>query len=233
MRALLEWLSAAMGGSPPLAVAGALLWGVLSILVSPCHLASIPLVVGFIDGQGQMTTRRAFTLALLFALGILFTIALVGIATGLAGRMLGDVGAAGNYLVAVIFFAIGLYLLGVIDIPWLGGGAHPTLRRGGLVAALTIGLLFGLALGPCTFAFMAPMLGVVFRVAASNLPYAVLLVLAYAVGHCLLIVLAGTFTGAVQGYLQWNERSGMTVAVRRVCGALVIVAGLYLLWTAP
>ncbi|MBC7186657.1 MAG: cytochrome C biogenesis protein [Calditrichaeota bacterium] len=232
MRAVLEWLSLAMGGSPALALVGAFLWGLLSILVSPCHLASIPLVVGFIDGQGHVTTRRAFVLALVFATGILLTIALVGVLTSLAGRMLGDLGAVGNYVVAVIFFAIGLYLLGVMDVPWLGGGAHPSLHRGGLLAALVIGLLFGLALGPCTFAFMAPMLGVVFKVATSNVVYAISLVLAYAVGHCFLIVLAGTFTGAVQNYLQWSERSRTTVVVRRICGVLVIVGGLYLLWTA-
>jgi cytochrome c-type biogenesis protein len=79
---------------------------------------------------------------------------------------------------------------------------------------------------------MAPMLGVVFKVAASNIPYAISLVLAYAVGHCFLIVVAGTFTGAVQNYLQWNERSRTTVIVRRICGVLVIAGGLYLLWTA-
>ncbi|MDZ7337012.1 MAG: cytochrome c biogenesis protein CcdA [candidate division KSB1 bacterium] len=232
MRAVLEWLSGAMAGSPALAIAGALLWGVLSILVSPCHLASIPLVVGFIGGQGQISTRRACVLATLFAVGILTTIALVGLITGLAGRLLGDVGPVGNYVVAVIFFIIGLYLVGVIELPWLSGGAHSHVRRGGTWAALAIGLVFGLALGPCTFAFMAPMLGLVFRVASSNLPYAVSLVLAYALGHCFLIVVAGTFSGAVQNYLQWNERSRAAVMVRRACGVLVIAGGLYLLWSA-
>lgn len=232
MRVLLEWLSGAMGASPAMAVVGALLWGLLSILVSPCHLASIPLVVGFIDGQGEITTRRAFVLATLFSLGILTTIALVGVVTGLAGRMLGDIGPIGNYVVAAVFFAVGLYLIGVIDLPWLGGGGQPSYRNRGAPAALFLGLLFGVALGPCTFAFMAPMLGVVFKVASHNLPYAGALVLAYAAGHCSLIVVAGTFAGLVQGYLNWNERSRLPLLVRRTCGGLVIVAGLYLLWTA-
>jgi cytochrome c-type biogenesis protein len=130
MRAVLEWLSLAMGGSPALALVGALLWGLLSILVSPCHLASIPLVVGLIDGLGQISTRRAFVLALIFATGILLTIAMVGVLTSLTGRMLGDLGAVGNYVVAVIFFAIGLYLLGVIDVPWLGEGRIPGCTEG-------------------------------------------------------------------------------------------------------
>jgi cytochrome c-type biogenesis protein len=49
------------------------------------------------------------------------------------------------------------------------------------------------------------------------------------VGHCSVIVLAGTFTEAVQRYLDWNERSRGTVIIKRICGVLVIAGGLYLL----
>ena len=80
-------LTQAIEGAPTLAIAAALAWGVLSILLSPCHLASIPLIVGFIDRQGRIETRRAFLIALLFAVGILITIALIGVATAAAGRM--------------------------------------------------------------------------------------------------------------------------------------------------
>lgn len=104
MRAVLKWLSLAMGSSPALALIWAFLWGLLSILVSPRHLATIPLLVAFIDGQGQIATRRASVLALVFAIGILLTIAEEGVLTSLAGRMLGDLGAMGNYVVAVIIF---------------------------------------------------------------------------------------------------------------------------------
>jgi len=55
----------------------------LSIL-SPCHLASIPLIVGFIDEQGQMNVRRAFVTSNL-AVGILISIALIGLAENLRG----------------------------------------------------------------------------------------------------------------------------------------------------
>lgn len=97
---------------------------------------------------------------------------------------------------------------------------------------MTLGLVFGVALGPCTFAFMAPMLGVAFSVAATAFTLAVSLVLAYAAGHASVIVLAGTFTGAVQNYLNWNERSKGALILKRACGVLVIAAGIYLAFTA-
>ena len=227
---LLTWLTDSLNATPGPALAAALLWGVFSILLSPCHLASIPLIIGFIDEQGRISTKRAFSLSLLFASGILVTIALVGIATGMTGRMLGDLGKWGDYLVAGVFILVGLHLLGIIPLPFAGSAGRPAFRNKGAWAALILGLVFGLALGPCTFAFMAPMLGVVFNLAASKMAFAVALVLMYALGHVSVIVLAGTFTETVQKYLDWNEKSKgvVVVVVKKVCGVLVLLGGVYL-----
>jgi len=224
-------LTRAVEGAPAIAIAASFAWGVLSIVLSPCHLASIPLIIGFIDEQGRISTRRAFTISLLFSVGILVTIAAIGGITAAAGRMIGDVGRWGSYAVAVIFFVVGLHLLGVIPMPFSGPGGVKMRRRGGL-AAFLLGLIFGVALGPCTFAYMAPMLGVTLRTAATDVVYGALLLLVYGIGHCAVIVLAGTFTEVVQRYLNWSERSRGTVIVKRICGVLVMLGGLYLLYTA-
>lgn len=231
MNALFTTLTRAVEGTPLVALAAALIWGVLSILLSPCHLASIPLIVGFINGQGRMTTRRAFGLALVFALGILITIAAIGLITASAGRLMGDVGRYGNYLVAGIFFLVGLHLIGVIPMPWSGPGQVGFTRKG-LIAAFFLGLVFGIALGPCTFAFMAPVLAVTFKAATSSLPYGVLLLSAYGIGHCSVIVVAGTSTELVQRYLDWNEKSRGAILLKGFCGVLVLIGGLYLIYVA-
>ena len=231
MEHLFTALTRAVDGTPALAMAAAVAWGILSIVLSPCHLASIPLIVGFIDKQGRMTTRRAFAISLLFALGILITIGVIGAVTAAAGRMMGDVGRWGNYAVAAIFLVVGLYLLDVIRLP-MPDAAQPDLKSKGLLAAFVLGLVFGVALGPCTFAYMAPMQGVTFRLASTNLTYGILLLLLYGVGHCGVIVFAGTFSEAVQNYLNWNEKSEGAVILKKVCGVLVLVGGLYLIYTA-
>jgi cytochrome c-type biogenesis protein len=226
------WLSNALYSAPQIALIASFVWGMLSIILSPCHLSSIPLIVGFIGKQGEKTTRRAFTLSLLFSFGILITIALIGLVTGLLGRILGDVGKSGNYLVAGIFFIVGLYLLDVLPLPFLGQAGQPSFRRKGMFAAFILGLLFGIALGPCTFAYMAPMLGIVFSVATTKLHFAVILIVMYALGHCSVITFAGTFTGIVQRYLNWNERSKGPIILKKICGLLVIIGGVYLLYAA-
>lgn len=225
-------LTDAVEGTPAIALAAAFAWGILSILLSPCHLASIPLIVGFIDGQGRISTTRAFLISTLFAVGILITIGLIGAITAMAGRMMGDVGSYGNYLVAVVFFVVGLHLLEVIPMS-LSGPIQVGMKRRGILAAFILGLVFGIALGPCTFAYMAPLLGVTFNVGATSVPYGVLLLLLYGTGHCSVIVLAGTSTELVQGYLNWNEGSRGAVILKRICGVLVLAGGFYMVYGAP
>ena len=232
MEQLFEKLTHAVEGTSLIAITASFVWGVLSILLSPCHLASIPLIVGFIDEQGRISTKRAFIISTLFAVGILITIAGIGAITASVGRMMGDVGKYGNYFVALIFFVVGLHLLNIIPMP-LSGPGQVGMKRKGMLAALILGLVFGIALGPCTFAYMAPMLGVTFKLASTNLLYGVLLLLVYGIGHCSVIIFAGTFTEVIQRYLNWNEKSKGAIILKRICGVLVLLGGVYLIYTAP
>ena len=231
MEELFTRLSHAVNGVPAIALGAAAVWGVLSVVLSPCHLASLPLIVGFISGQGKLSTARAGGIATLFAVGILITIAIIGAVTATAGRMLGDVGSWANYFVAAVFVVVGLHLLGVIPMPWSGPG-QVNIKRRGLLAAVVLGLVFGIALGPCTFAYMAPMLGVTFKLAKTNPLYGASLLLAYGIGHCAVIVLAGTFTEVVQRFLNWNEQSKGVTILKSVCGVLVILGGAWLVYSA-
>jgi len=232
MQELFTQLTRAVAGTWFIAVAAFFIWGILSILLSPCHLASIPLIVGFIDEQGKISTKRAFWISTLFAVGILITIGAIGAITAAAGRMMGDVGKYGNYFVALIFFVVGLHLLDIIPMPFSGQG-QVGMKRKGMLAALILGLVFGIALGPCTFAYMAPMLGVTFKLASTNLLYGILLLLVYGIGHCSVIVFAGTFTEVVQRYMNWNERSKGALILKKICGVLVLLGGVWLIYTVP
>jgi cytochrome c-type biogenesis protein len=233
MEQIFNSLTHAIEGTPLIALSAALVWGILSILLSPCHLASIPLIVGFIDEQGKTTVVRAFFISLLFASGILLTIAVIGGITAAAGRMMGDVGRYGNYFVALIFFGVGLHLLGVLKNPFGKNLDQVNIKRKGMGAAFLLGLIFGIALGPCSFAYMAPLLGIAFKLGSEQPLYAGSLLLLYGIGHCSVIVLAGTSTSVVQRYMNWNEKSHGALLLKRVCGILVLTGGLYLIYVAP
>ena len=220
----------ALIGAAWIAVLASLGWGVLSVLLSPCHFSSIPLIVGFISSQGRISVGKTFNISLVFSLGILITIALIGVITASLGRLLGDLGSFGNYFVAVIFFIVGFYLLDIIKLDWNNSALKQTKKKG-LLAALFLGLIFGLALGPCTFAYMAPVLGIVFQTAQTDYIFSIILLAAFGIGHCSVIVGAGTLIGKVQKYLNWSEDSKTILWIKRICGVLVILGGFYLIYT--
>jgi cytochrome c-type biogenesis protein len=219
--AVTGWFEASIGT----AIGAAFLWGVCSVVLSPCHVASVPLAIGYVNGRGRIAARKALLLSLSFALGILVTIAAVGAITASLGRMLGDVGAL-KYVVAGVFVVVGLWLIGIIRLPNLAMKDDSRLKGRGAAGAFGLGLVFGLALGPCSFGFMMPLLAVAFRNAASHPMSTAALIGAYALGHSAVIVIAGTFANLVQRWLDWNERSSGTKIVRIVCGVLVILAGI-------
>ncbi|MDK9700644.1 MAG: cytochrome c biogenesis protein CcdA [bacterium] len=225
---LFSTLSEAMYASSGLALTAAFLWGVLSILLSPCHLTSIPLVVGFLAAQGTNSIKRTIALSSLFAVGIFITIAVIGLITAWMGRMMGDIGPYGKYIVSPVFVIVGLLLMEVIPMPDFGVQLKPLRSKSVFVSALAIGLLFGLALGPCTFAYMAPVLGVAFQFANTNFIFSVSLLLLFAIGHCIVIVIAGVLATRLQRYLDWTNQTSTVLWIKRVAGGLVILGGIYL-----
>jgi cytochrome c-type biogenesis protein len=231
MTDLFTQLTHAINASGGLALAAAFVWGLLSILLSPCHLASIPLIIGLVDRQHDVTPRKVFAVSLLFAFGILLSIAIIGLLTALAGRILGDI-RYGNYIGAVIFFVIGLQLLGVFSSPWKKPEQN-RLKSGSPWSSFCTGLVFGIALGPCAFAFMAPVLAVTFKLSSTAPVYALSILLLFALGHCTVIVLAGMSTGWIRKYRHWTEGSKGAMRLRKICGILVLLSGLYLIYTAP
>lgn len=222
----------AFAASAALALPAAFIWGVLSVALSPCHLSSIPLVVAYMNGGAEFPTgRRALLISTSFATGILGSIAVIGVVTASAGRMAGDVGRWGTFGLAAVFFAVGLNLLGILPLPTWSTPSASTTRRGPW-GALVLGLVFGAALGPCTFAFMAPLLGLAFRSGAEAAAYGALLVAVYGLGHGAAIVAAGVSAGSVQRWLAWKNGERTARFLRGAAGLAVIAGGFYFLYTA-
>jgi cytochrome c-type biogenesis protein len=231
MDTLFTTLTEALYGNLALAFLASFAWGVLSILLSPCHLSSIPLIIGFLTAKSEKKTARGVLLAFVFAIGILLTIAILGIITAALGRIMGDVGIYGKYTVAIIFFIVGLYLMDIIRLPDTGVKLQPFGTKSIFLSAFSLGLIFGIALGPCTFAFMAPVLGVVFQLSSTNVVAAGGLLLLFGIGHCSVIVVAGGLASRVQSYLDWTNRSNVVLWIKRIAGFFVILGGVYTLYT--
>lgn len=218
-------INAWMTGSLLIAAAGCFLWGVVSVLFSPCHLASIPLIVGYVAGQGRIVQgREAARYALAFTAGLFLTIAAVGMLCTLLGRMLGDVGPYWTILVGAVLVWVSLDMMGVARCS-VSGGLMGRLRVKGVGGAFLLGLAYGVLSGSCTFGFIAPILAII-TIQEKILTGAVLIVL-FAIGHCLPIVVAGSSTALVQRWLENGAMRHGGVWFRKSAGALIGLLGAY------
>ncbi len=230
MNSLFSTLSTWLTASPLLAFASAFLWGIFSVILSPCHLAAIPLVMAYIAENSERNVKRAFYISLLFSVGILVSNVVIGIVTVSLGRLIGDVGSFGNYFMAALFMIIGLVFLDCIVLNWNMLSASSKKAKKTLWGSFILGVLIGVGLGPCTFAYIAPLMGIISSISISEWYVATLTVLLFALGHSLVIVLAGTFSEFIYKYLQWNENSHAIEIFRKICGFLFILIGFYYLF---
>lgn len=204
---------------------GCFLWGVVSVLFSPCHLASIPLVVAYVAGQNQMVTgKKAIFYAVAFSIGLFITIAAVGLICAQLGRILGDVGPYWTIAVGLLLFWVALDMLGVAKCS-ISSRLLAKLTIKGLFGALILGLAYGILSGSCTFGFIAPILAII-SVQDTMLTGIVFIVL-FAIGHCIPIVIAGSSTAMVKRILvnsSWQQGGRI---FRKLAGTMIAFLSVY------
>jgi cytochrome c-type biogenesis protein len=228
---LLTYLSELTNAGLGTAAFACFIWGLLSIIISPCHLSSIPLIIGYLQSKGVKSYKNSFILSGVFSLGILLSLIIVGGITYSLGRLIGDIGEFGNILIIALFLLFGLYFLNIIKLDWSLFQIKQS-EKSGLLSTLLLGFLFGIGLGPCTFAFMAPILGIVLSEANSGILAPSVYFSSFAIGHCLVIALAGALSEIVNRYLQWNESKGAIDIAKKICGVLMILAAFYMAYKA-
>ena len=212
-------------GATIYALIGSFLWGMVSVMLSPCHLASIPLIVAYVGGQQiQINPRQAGLYSVAFSLGLFVSIALVGIACALLGRMLGDVGGFWQVLVGGVLIWVALGMLGVESCS-MSGSMLTRLNFRGLIGALGLGLAYGILSGTCTFGFIAPILAII--TVQEKILAGIGLILVFALGHCIPIIIAGSSTAAVKTLLENSRWQGAAFMFRKGAGVLIILLGLY------
>ena len=218
-------INAWMGQGLLLGGLGCFLWGMVSVLFSPCHMASIPLIVGYVAGQNQAVAgRKAALYAVVFTSGLFLTIAAVGVICTLLGRMLGDVGPYMSIVVGLVLVWVSLDILGVAACS-MSGGLMARIKVKGLPGAFVLGLAYGILSGSCTFGFIAPILAII-TVQQQVLTGIVFIVL-FGIGHCIPIAMAGSSTALVKRFLDnsaWQQGSGL---FRKIAGLCIGAMGLY------
>jgi len=171
-----------------------------------------------------LKSREAIPYAFLFTAGLFITIAVVGLVCVWLGRMMGDIGPYWTILIGVILVWVGVDMLGVAKCG-LPGNTLSRLRVKGLWGAFVLGLAFGILSGSCTFGFIAPILAII--TVQEKIATGLLLLLLFAAGHCLPIVIAGSSAATVKRMMENSSFQQGGVWFRKGAGALVSALGLY------
>ena len=226
METLLNHLSQSIAENPLLAYVGVFLGGILSSS-SPCVLATIPLVIGYVGGYSEGDRRKAVLYSLTFILGLSLTFTVLGAIASVIGGLFGMVSRTWYFVVGGIAVVMGLHLIGLFE--WnLPIPIHLQPKRRGILGAFLLGLFFGIISSPCA----TPVLALILTFVASKgeVAYGTSLLFVYALGHCALIFLAGTATGFVENFVKSKGISNVTAWGKRIGGSIVVFAGIYLIY---
>jgi cytochrome c biogenesis protein CcdA len=223
---LLDNIEQIVAAYPLLAFGAVFLAGVLSS-ASPCVLVTIPLMVGFVGGYSEGDRWKACRYSLAFILGLSLTFTAFGAAAGLLGTMFGTLGGPWYLIAGTIALVMGGQLLGLYEIR-LPVKRDFKPKQGGLVGAFLLGLFFGAVSSPCA----TPVLVVLLTLVATKgqVLYGTALLFAYAVGHCLLMLCAGIFTGFIEAFIMAKGVQKAAFLSRRCSGGVVVAVGIWFIW---
>jgi cytochrome c-type biogenesis protein len=198
--------------------------GGLISAASPCVLAAIPLVIGYVGGYSEGNKKKTVLFSLVFVLGLSITFTLLGAAASVMGQFLGFMGRWLYMGLAVIAVLMGLQLIGIALIP-LPFQKTRTLKTKGLLGAFLLGMLTGTVSSPCATPVLAVILAYVST--QGDMMYGGSLLFTYAVAHCALIFVAGLSIGFTESIIGSRGIRSFSLYAKKFSGALLIMAGAY------
>jgi len=199
--------------------------GGLISAASPCVLAAIPLIIGYVGGYSEGNKKKAALFSLVFVIGLSITFTLLGAAASVMGQFLGFMGKWLYIGLAVIAILMGLQLMGIISIP-LPFQKTRTVKSKGLIGAFLLGLLTGTVSSPCATPVLAVILAYVST--QGDMVYGGSLLFVYALGHCALIFIAGLSIGYTESIVSSRGAKNFSLYSKRFSGAILVAVGMYI-----
>lgn len=223
MEALFNNIQHIIQNQQGLAFVAVFLGGIISA-ASPCVLAAIPLIIGYVGGYSEGNKKRAALFSLVFVLGLSITFTLLGAAASVMGQFLGFMGRWLYIGLAAIAVLMGLQLMGIISIP-LPFQKTKAIKSKGLLGAFLLGLLTGTVSSPCATPVLAVILAYVST--QGDMVYGGSLLFVYALGHCALIFIAGLSVGLTESIISSSGAKNFSLYAKKFSGALLVIVGIY------
>ncbi|MBI5102050.1 MAG: sulfite exporter TauE/SafE family protein [Nitrospirae bacterium] len=223
MEGLLENVQGIVQNRHGLAFIAVFIGGLISA-VSPCVLAAIPLIIGYVGGYSDGNRKKAALFSLIFVFGLSITFTLLGAAASVMGQFLGFMGRWLYVGLAVMAIFMGLQLMGIFSIS-LPFQKTREIKTKGLLGAFLLGMLTGTVSSPCATPVLAVILAYVST--QGDIVYGGSLLFVYALGHCALVFAAGLSVGLTESIVGSRGAANFSLYAKKLSGALLVMTGVY------
>ena len=205
--------------------ATAFLGGIVASL-SPCSIAMLPLMIGYVGGCSKETPVRTLFQLISFILGTAIVFTIIGIICAITGNVFAS--AFGGYftlIMASLLLVIGLKITGILDfeIPVIIKSMPVNNTNSLFIYPLLLGIAFALAGTPCSTPILAGIM--VFAAMGKNLLAATIMLFLFALGQGLILIIAGLFTSGLKNIKKFAQYSDLVI---KISGWIIVLVALYL-----
>lgn len=194
--------------------------------ISPCSLAMLPLIIGYVGGYSKETPIRTFIQLCCFILGTAIVFSIIGIICAITGSVFAS--ALGGYftlIIASLLIVMGLKITEILDfeMPVIIKSMPVNNTNSLFLYPILLGIAFALAGTPCSTPILAGIMA--FAAMGKSLFAAVLMLFLFALGQGIILIIAGLFTSSLKNI---KQHSNITNVVTKISGILLIIVGIYL-----
>ena len=214
-------------GSMPLLFALSFLGGLVAS-ISPCSLAMLPIIIGYVGGYSKESPAKKFLQMLFFVFGTAIVFSVIGIICAVTGKVF--ISFAGGYFgifLAGIIMVMGLKLLGILDfeLPVLIKEMPKNNSTNTFFYPILLGGVFALAGTPCSTPILAGIMA--FASLSASIPQAILMLFLFSLGQGLILILAGFLTSHLKNWKGFYKLSDILL---KISGGLLLLSAIYIFY---
>lgn len=197
--------------------------------ITPCALSSVPLIIGYVGAKEEKNTKRAFTLSLIFALGLAVTFSTLGVIAATAGSFFGNYSKIWLIFLGILMILMALQMAEIFNIIPANNLMAKNTKKGAF-GAFILGILGGFFSSPCSTPVLILLMGII--ATKGSLFLGILLMAFYSIGYSMLTVVAGTSVGFVQNLKSSSKYRGASQVLKYLLAAIMLCLGFYLIYEA-
>lgn len=200
--------------------------GGLIASISPCSLAMLPIVIGYIGGFNENDNKNTLLQLTSFVIGSAIVFSIIGILCAITGKVF--ISIAGGYFlifVASLLLAMGLHILGILEInlPTLISKIPSNSNNSKYLYPMLLGAIFAIGGTPCSTPILAGIMS--FAAITNNILISLLMLFMFALGEGVILVFAGMFTNLIKQIDTVAEYSEIFL---KLIGIIMIIASAFL-----